>query len=85
MNYGNIVNSIKGFPDYSVQKDFNFKWIHKQDVKANPSLQFSANLELGSSTYHRNNSFNADDYLKNTMSSSVNLRKKIDHFLITLI
>mgnify|MGYP001201488274 CR=1 FL=1 len=79
LNYGNIVSSIKGFPDYSVQKDFNFKWMHKQDAKANPSLQFSANLELGSSTYHRNNSYNAEDYLKNTMSSSINLRKKIDH------
>ena len=79
LNYGNLVNSIKGFPDYSVQKDFNLKWRHQQDRKANPSLQFSANLEIGSSTYHRNNSYNPDDYLKNTMSSSINLNKNINH------
>lgn len=75
LSYGNILNSVKGFPDYSVKKDFNIKWRHQQDPKANPSLNFSANVEAGSSTYHRNNSYNANDFLKNTMRSSVNLTK----------
>ena len=75
LSYGKIFNSEKGFPNYSEKKDFNIKWRHKQDSKANPSLQFSANVEAGSSTYHRNNSYNANDFLKNTMSSSVNLTK----------
>ena len=75
LSYGNIFNSVKGFPDYSVKKDFNIKWRHQQDPKANPSLNFSANVEAGSSTYHRNNSYNANDFLKNTMRSSVNLTK----------
>ena len=75
LSYGNMFNSVKGFPNYSVKKDFNIKWRHQQDQKANPSLQFSANVEAGSSTYHRNNSYNANDFLKNTMSSSVNLTK----------
>jgi len=75
LSYGKIFNSEKGFPNYSEKKDFNIKWRHQQDLKANPSLQFSANVEAGSSTYHRNNSYNANDFLKNTMSSSVNLTK----------
>ena len=75
LSYGRLLNSEKGFPDYSIQKDFNVKWRHQQDQKANPSLQFSANVELGSSTYHRNNSYNANDFLNNTMSSSINLTK----------
>ena len=75
LNYGKNFNSEKGFPDYSEKKDFNIKWRHQQDSKANPSLQFSANVEAGSSSYHRNNSYNANDFLKNTMSSSVNLTK----------
>jgi len=75
LSYGNIFNSVKGFPDYSVKKDFNIKWRHQQDPKANPSLNFSANVEAGSSTYHRNNSYNANDFLKNTMRSSINLTK----------
>lgn len=75
LNYGKNFNSEKGFPDYSEKKDFNIKWRHQQDSKANPSLQFSANVEVGSSSYHRNNSYNPSDFLKNTMSSSVNLTK----------
>ena len=75
LNYGNMKNSYIGFPDYSEKKDFNIRWSHKQDPKANPSLNFSANVEAGSSTYHRNNSYNDDDYLKNTMSSNINLSK----------
>ena len=75
LSYGNMKNSYLGFPDYSEKKDFNIKWSHKQDQKANPSLTFSANVEAGSSTYHRNNSYDDNDYLKNTMSSNINLSK----------
>ena len=75
LSYGNMKNSYIGFPDYSEKKDFHVKWSHKQDQKANPSLTFSANVEAGSSTYHRNNSYNDDDYLKNTMSSNISLSK----------
>ena len=75
LSYGNMKNSYIGFPNYSEKKDFHIKWSHKQDAKANPSLSFSANVEAGSSTYLKNNSYNASDYLKNTMSSNVNLSK----------
>ncbi|MDA8535694.1 putative LPS assembly protein LptD [Flavobacteriales bacterium] len=75
LSFGKMINSELGFPDYSEKKDFNIKWKHKQDQKANPSLSFSANVEAGSSTYYRNNTYNANDYLKNTMSSNVNLSK----------
>ena len=85
LNYGNIKNSYLGFPDYSEKKDFHIKWSHKQDKKANPSLTFSANVEAGSSTYHRNNSYNDNDYLKNSMSSNINLSKSFsDGFLNNL-
>lgn len=76
LSYGNIVNSEKGFSDYSVKKDFFIRWNHTQDPKANPSVQFSANVNAGSSTYHRNNSFNSNEYLSNTFQSSVNLSKR---------
>ncbi len=75
LNYGNMKNSYKGFPDYSKKQDFHIRWSHNQDPKANPTLKFSANVEAGSSTFHRNNSFNDNDYLKNTMSSNINLSK----------
>ena len=78
ISYGVLKNSYKGFPDYSQKKDFNIKWSHKQDPKANPSFNFSANIEAGSSTYHRNNSYN-DDYLKNTMTSNISISKSFSN------
>ena len=83
LNFGKNFNSEKGFPNYSEKKDFNIKWRHQQDPKAKPSLTFSANVEAGSSSYHRNNSYNANDFLKNTMSSSVNLTKNWEGALIS--
>ena len=78
LSYGNMINSIKEFPDYSIKKDFFVRWKHQQDPKANPSLQFSANVNAGSSTYHKNNSYNANDYLSNTFTSSISLNKRWD-------
>ena len=62
--------------DLDNEKDFFIRWNHKQDPKANPSFLFSANVNAGSSTYHKNNSYNANDYLKNTFTSSISLNKK---------
>ena len=77
LSYGRMINSEKDLPNYSLKKDFFIKWTHKQDPKANPSLLFSANVNAGSSTYHKNNSYNANDYLSNTFTSSISLNKKM--------
>ena len=79
LNYGNIITSEVGFPDYGIKKDFFVRWIHKQDPKANPSVSFSANVNAGSSTYHRNNTFtNSTDYLSNTFTSNINWCKQLN-------
>ncbi len=84
LNYGRMINSEKDMPDYSIKKDFFIRWTHKQDPKSNPSMQFSANVNAGSSTYHKNNSYNANDYLSNTFQSSINLHKKWEGTPFTL-
>ena len=81
ISYGKLKNSYRGFPDYSEKQDFNIKWSHKQDPKANPDFNFSANIEAGSSTFHRNNSYN-DDYLKNTLTSNISISKSFDNMFL---
>ena len=77
LSYGNIINSEIGFPDYSVKNDFFVRWTHRQDPKADPTVTFSANVNAGSSTYHKNNTFTTtNDYLTNTFTSSVSLSKR---------
>ena len=76
LSFGNIVNSEKGLPNYSIKQDFFIRWNHQQDPKLSPSILFSANVNAGSSTFHRNNTYNSNDYLTNTFQSSVSIIKK---------
>jgi len=75
--FENIVNSERGFPDYSKRKEYNIQWSHTQDGKANPNSRFSASVNLGSSTYFTNslNQVNVGARLNNTMQSSVSYSK----------
>jgi len=68
-----------GREDYSISKDFKIKWIHKQNPKAHPKNQFSASVNLATSSYMRNNSYNASDYLTNTLASNISFQRRWDN------
>lgn len=76
--YENLINSIKGFDDYSKTTNYNIRWSHSQDTKASPNSRFSASVNLGSSTYYREslNEYNSNAFLNNTLSSSISYYKK---------
>ncbi len=75
--YENLINSERGFPDYSRNTIYNLRWSHSQDSKANPNSRFSASVNLGSSTYYRSsvNQVNTGAFLNNSLSSSVSYSK----------
>lgn len=75
--YENLINSERGFPDYSKSTIYNLRWSHSQDSKSNPSSRFSASVNLGSSTYYRRtiNQANIGSTLNNTLSSSISYSK----------
>ncbi|WP_303317835.1 putative LPS assembly protein LptD [Flavivirga abyssicola] len=75
--YESIINSERGFPDYSKSTIYNIRWSHSQDAKANPNSRFSASVNLGSSTYYRSsvNQVNTGAFLNNSLSSSVSYSK----------
>ena len=77
LRYENLISSERGFPDYSKNTIYNFRWSHSQDSKASPSSRFSASVNLGSSTYYKStiNQVNAGSFLNNTLSSSVSYSK----------
>lgn len=76
--YENLIRSLKGFDDYSKRTNFNIRWSHSQDSKSNPNSRFTASVNMGSSKYYREslNEVNANDFLTNTLSSSVSYYKK---------
>lgn len=64
----------KGFPDYSVAKDFKVVWSHRQDPKASPNSTFSASVNFATSSYEQTNIgnlYNSQARSQNTKTSSV--------------
>ena len=75
--YENLINSERGFPDYSKSTIYNMRWNQSQDSKSSPNSRFSASVNLGSSTYFQEsvNQLNSSNFLNNSLSSSVSYSK----------
>lgn len=61
---------ISNTPSFNEQTDFRFRWSHNQDAKANPNSNFSANVNLVSSTFNQY-AVSTSDYFNNTTTSSI--------------
>ena len=75
--YEKLVNGERGFPDYNNATVYNIRWTHRRDSKASPTSNFSASVNLGSSSYFAQsiNQLNDANFLNNTLSSSVSYSK----------
>ncbi|QNJ98810.1 putative LPS assembly protein LptD [Constantimarinum furrinae] len=80
VRYEKLINSERGFPDFSESAVYNIRWTHNQDQKANPTSRFSASVNLGSSRYFQQsiNQTNNASALVNTLSSSVSYSKTFE-------
>ena len=75
--FENLINSERGYPDYSKQNIYNLQWSHSKDSKSSPNSSFSASVNMGSSKYFQQsiNQSNVGSNLNNTLSSSVSYSK----------
>ena len=71
LSYSKNLLGEEGLSDFEDRRDFYIKWSHKQDNKAHPYRRFNANINAGSSTFNQFNANQNNDYLKNTLSSTV--------------
>ena len=80
LRYEKLIDSERGFPDFSESSVYNIRWNHTQDSKANPSSRFSASVNLGSSKYFQEsiNQTNNASALVNTLSSSISYSKTFE-------
>ncbi|MFO7790962.1 MAG: putative LPS assembly protein LptD [Bacteroidales bacterium] len=74
-HYNKNVLGYEGLESYQTNRMYKFKWHHKQDPKAHPSMNFSANVDMSSSAYDKFNTYSAQNRLKNTKQSSINFSK----------
>lgn len=78
LRYENVIQSERGFPDYSKATNFFVRWSHSQAAQANPNARFSASVNFGSSNFFREslNEASSPYYLTNTFNSSISYYKK---------
>jgi len=77
IKYAINILGVKGTSDYQKNKDFYITWSHQQDPKARPNGRFSASVQAGSSKFNSYNPATVNDYLNNSLSSSVSYDMKI--------
>ncbi len=77
IRFENLIQSERGYPDYSKANNYNIQWTHSKDGKSNPNSRFSASVNLGSSKFFRQslNQVNIGSTLNNTLSSSISYSK----------
>jgi hypothetical protein len=77
IRFENLINSERGYPDYSKQNIYNIQWSHSRDTKSSPNSSFSASVNMGSSKYFKQsiNQANIGSNLNNTLSSSISYSK----------
>ena len=78
--FESLINSERGFPDFSESSIYNIRWTHAQDTKSSPNSRFSASVNLGSSKYYQEsiNMTNNGSSLVNTLSSSISYAKTFE-------
>ncbi len=76
-SFENLIQSQKGFSDFSRTTNYNIQIRHTQDAKASPNSRFSASVNLGSSEFFSNslNQQNRNDVQTNTFASSISYSK----------
>lgn len=68
--YNRRVNEIPGSLESSIVNDFNITWSHTPQSKGNG--RFGANVNAGTNSFNRNNSFQPNNFLQSTFNSSIN-------------
>lgn len=74
-SYANNISGHKGLPDFNEVKNYSLGWNYSQDSKARPGSRFSASVNMSSSGFDRNNSYNVNDHITTTRQSSISYSK----------
>lgn len=79
IEYRSDVTGEPDLPDYSKVNNFNIRWTHTQDSKANPYSTFSASVNFSTSGYNQssiNNYYKPEVNSQNTKSSTINFTQR---------
>ncbi|MDR2835233.1 MAG: LPS-assembly protein LptD [Bacteroidales bacterium] len=61
----------KGLPNYETNRLYEVIWKFNQDPKRRPNSTFSADVNISSSKFNKNNSYNSNDFMTSNQQSSI--------------
>jgi lipopolysaccharide assembly outer membrane protein LptD (OstA) len=71
--YNRRVNEIPGSLEKNIVNDFNLTWSHSPQSKG--STRFSANVNAGTNSFNRNNSFQTNNFQSSAFNSNISFSK----------
>ncbi|WP_456426850.1 putative LPS assembly protein LptD [Rhodocaloribacter sp.] len=74
LQYSRLRRGESGDPDFAIENRGSFRWNHNQTIS--PTANFSANVNLTSSSYLRTFAINYDDRVRQTVQSTVRYSKR---------
>jgi hypothetical protein len=78
LSFADNIAGHRGLTDFSESKNYSINWSYNQSPKSTPGSRFSASVNMSSSGYDRNNSYNITDHITTTKSSSISYSKTWD-------
>lgn len=70
-SFASNITGVEGASDYKKSRDFRIRWSHRQDPKARPVGNFSADVFIVSSNFNNYNAITTEHYLSNEFKSSI--------------
>jgi hypothetical protein len=77
-SYANNIAGHKGLSDYTKSSNYRLSWTFLQDAKASPGSRFSASVNMSSSSFDKQNSYNVNDHITTQRQSSISYTKSWD-------
>jgi hypothetical protein len=77
MSYARNQIGLPETKDFHVEENYQIRWNHREDAKANPGSTFSASVNAATPGFSRNNSYtNLYDLTNQTLNSSINYSRQ---------
>ena len=64
--------------EFKKYQSYTIGWVHRQDNKNNPKVNFGANVNYQNQLYNKYNALNSGQYLTNTFQSNINFTRIFD-------
>jgi lipopolysaccharide assembly outer membrane protein LptD (OstA) len=79
IDYARNQLGLRETPQFTVQENYALHWTHHQDPKANPTTNFSSDVNIATSDFLKRNSYDINQIANQSLSSSISYSKRFSN------